>query len=110
MILDERALIFNISDKGLVIISGCAHAGIINTIHYAQQITGVTKVLAILGGFHLAGREFEQRINLTVNELKRINPKLIVPCHCTGWRASYALRENFPDAFASNSVGNLYSF
>jgi 7,8-dihydropterin-6-yl-methyl-4-(beta-D-ribofuranosyl)aminobenzene 5'-phosphate synthase len=110
LVLDDRALVVNIKDKGLVIISGCAHAGIINTIRYAQQITGLTKVYAILGGFHLAGKEFEKRIEPTIEELKDINPELIVPSHCTGWRALISIAQTFPNAFASNSVGNSYQF
>lgn len=108
LILDERALAFNVKDKGLVIISGCAHAGIINTIRHVQQITGTTKVYAVFGGFHLAGKEFEKRIMPTIGELKHFNPGLIVPSHCTGWRALYAIHENFSEAFVANSVGNLY--
>ena len=108
LIMDERALIFNVKDKGLVVVSGCAHAGIINTVRYAQQITGITKVYAVFGGFHLSGREFEKRIPTTVAELKQINPELIVPSHCTGWRGLYAISEAFPDAFIFNSVGNRY--
>lgn len=109
LISDERALVFNVKGKGLVIISGCAHAGIINTIRYAQQITGTRKVYTVLGGFHLAGREFEKRIEPTLEALKQINPELIVPSHCTGWRALYAISEKLPGAFVFNSVGNLYS-
>lgn len=109
LILDERALVLNVKDKGLVIISGCAHAGIINTIRYAQQITGTRKVYAVLGGFHLAGREFENRIEPTLEVLKQINPELIMPSHCTGWRALCAISKKLPDAFVFNSVGNLYS-
>ena len=71
LVLDDRALVINIKSKGLVVISGCAHAGIINTIRYAQQITGLTKVYAILGGFHLAGKEFEKRIEPTMRRAKR---------------------------------------
>jgi 7,8-dihydropterin-6-yl-methyl-4-(beta-D-ribofuranosyl)aminobenzene 5'-phosphate synthase len=108
LVLDERALVFNVKGKGLVIISGCAHAGIINTIRYAQHIAGSAKVYAVLGGFHLAGKEFEKRIQPTVEELKKINPELIVPSHCTGWRAIFAMREAFPEAFVFNSVGNRY--
>jgi 7,8-dihydropterin-6-yl-methyl-4-(beta-D-ribofuranosyl)aminobenzene 5'-phosphate synthase len=108
LVLDDRALVLNIKDRGLVIISGCAHAGIINTIRYAQQITGIAKVYAILGGFHLAGKEFEKRIELTIEELKVINPELIVPSHCTGWRALISIAQTFPNAFAFNSVGNIY--
>src|ERR1035437_4046196 len=109
-VLDDRALVINIKDKGLVIISGCAHAGIINTIRYAQQITGLTKVYAILGGFHLAGKEFEKRIEPTIEELKEINPELIVPSHCTGRRALISIAQAFPNAIACNSVGNIYQF
>lgn len=108
LILDERAIAFIVKGKGLVVISGCSHAGIINTVKYTQQITGYTKVYAIFGGFHLAGKEFEKRIQPTIDELKQINPELIVPSHCTGWRALYAMANALPDAFIFNSVGNLY--
>ncbi len=110
LVLDDRALVVNIKDKGLVVISGCAHAGIINTIKYAQQITGQTKVHAILGGFHLAGKEFEKRIEPTIGELNKINPEFIVPSHCTGWRALSLIAQTFPEAFVYNSVGNIYQF
>ena len=110
LVLDDRALVINIKGKGLVIISGCAHAGIVNTIRYAQQITGLTKVYAILGGFHLAGKEFEKRIEPTIEELEDINPELIVPSHCTGWRALISIAQAFPNSFVCNSVGNIYQF
>jgi 7,8-dihydropterin-6-yl-methyl-4-(beta-D-ribofuranosyl)aminobenzene 5'-phosphate synthase len=107
-IMDERAIAINIRKKGLVVLSGCAHAGIINTITYAQQITGTKKVYAVIGGFHLAGKAFENRIQPTIEELQKINPKLIVPSHCTGWKAMCAIAKTFPKAFVWNSVGNLY--
>lgn len=109
LILDDRAIVFNVREKGLVIVSGCAHAGIINTIAHAQRITDVPKVYAVIGGFHLAGKENESRIEQTVKELKRVNPKLVVPSHCTGWRAMCRITRAFPEAFVWNSVGNLYS-
>ena len=109
-IIDERAIAINIKGKGLVVFSGCAHAGIINTAAYAQQITGAAKVYAVMGGFHLAGKEFESRIQPTIEELQRINPELIVPSHCTGWRAMCAIAGAFPEAFVWNSVGNMYRF
>lgn len=108
LILDERALVLNVKGRGLVIISGCAHAGIINTIRYAQKITGINEVYAVLGGFHLAGKEYEKRINATLEEIKQLKPKIIVPLHCTGWQAFCALAKSFPDAIVNNSVGNLY--
>ena len=110
LILDDRAIVFYVKEKGLVVITGCAHAGIINTIHYAQKITGVTNIYAILGGFHLAGKENESRIEQTVKELKQINPKIIIPSHCTGWRGLLAIANALPEAFVFNGVGNRYDF
>lgn len=108
LILDDRAVVFNVKGKGLVVVSGCAHAGIINTINYAQRISGISNVYAVMGGFHLAGKENESRIEPTVKALRRINPKLIAPMHCTGWRGMFAIAKAFPGAFVWNSVGNLY--
>jgi len=107
---DDRALVINVKRKGLVVISGCAHAGIVNTTLYAQQITEVAKVHAIMGGFHLAGKECEPRISPTVEMLRQLNPKIVVPSHCTGWRGKYAIFEAMRRAFVWNSVGNLYRF
>jgi 7,8-dihydropterin-6-yl-methyl-4-(beta-D-ribofuranosyl)aminobenzene 5'-phosphate synthase len=108
LIMDDRAIVMNVKGKGLVILSGCAHAGIINTINYARQISGVENVYAVMGGFHLAGKNFEDKIESTIKELACINPELIVPSHCTGWRAMFAISQALPDAFVWNSVGNLY--
>lgn len=108
LILDDRAVVFNVKGKGLVVISGCAHAGIINTISYAQRISGIMNTYAVMGGFHLAGKENENRIDQTVKELERISPRLIVPSHCTGWRGMCAIAKALPEAFVWNGVGNLY--
>ena len=105
---DDRAIAINVKHKGLVVISGCAHAGIINTVLYARQITGVNRIYAILGGFHLAGKEYETRIASTVDELKKLKPTLLAPSHCTGWRGIFAIAEAMPQAFVWNSVGNMY--
>ncbi len=108
-LMDERALVFDVEGKGLVVVSGCAHAGIINTLRYAQEITGESEVYGVFGGFHLAGREFEKRIEVTVEELRKFSPKMVASSHCTGWRALYALHVAFPDVFVFNSVGNRYN-
>jgi len=108
LILDDRAIVLNFKRKGLVVLSGCAHAGIINTISYAQRISGIENVYAVIGGFHLAGKENERRITQTVKELAQISPKLVVPSHCTGWRGMCAIAKTLPEAFIWNSVGNLY--
>ncbi|MBS7608363.1 MAG: MBL fold metallo-hydrolase [Candidatus Bathyarchaeia archaeon] len=107
---DDRALVVNVNGKGLVVVSGCAHAGIINTVLYARQITGMSKIYAVIGGFHLSGKGFEGLISKTVKMLKQFNPEVIVPMHCTGWRAAFAIAEAMPKAFIWNSVGNLYTF
>jgi 7,8-dihydropterin-6-yl-methyl-4-(beta-D-ribofuranosyl)aminobenzene 5'-phosphate synthase len=107
---DDQALVFNVKNKGLVIMSGCAHAGIINTIRYAKKITGLENVFAVTGGFHLAGKENEGKIEPTVQELKQISPKRIIPSHCTGWKATTLIAKELPNSFVWGSVGNKYIF
>ena len=63
-----------------------------------------------MGGFHLAGKENENRIDQTIKELKHISPKMIVPSHCTGWRGILAIANALPEAFVFNGVGNRYDF
>lgn len=109
-IWDDRAIILNVKHKGLVVISGCAHSGIVNTTFYVQQITGVAKFYSIIGGFHLSGKDCETRIGQTVKNLQQLNPDIIVPMHCTGWRGNCAISRVMPQAFVWNSVGNLYRF
>ena len=105
-IMDDQALVVHLKGKGLVVIAGCSHAGIINTVLYAQKLTGIERVHTILGGFHLSGPHFEPIIEQTIGELKRINPEVLVPMHCTGWTAIQRMSQEFPDAFVLNSVGS----
>ncbi|MCQ1535698.1 MBL fold metallo-hydrolase [Methanosarcina sp. KYL-1] len=108
--LDDQGLVVQLKGKGLVVISGCAHAGIINTIEHAKKITGTEKVHAVLGGFHLTGQLFDPIIQPTINELKRINPDYVVPMHCTGWKAINRFAEELPEQFILNTVGTTYTF
>jgi len=108
-ISDDQALVINLKGKGLVVIGGCSHAGIINTILHARKMTGIEQVYAVLGGFHLSGPYFEKIIEQTIDELKRINPEVLVPMHCTGWKAIKRFSEEFPSSFILNSVGSLYT-
>ena len=108
LVLDDQGIVINIKDKGLLVVSGCAHAGIINTVHHAQKITGIEKVYAILGGFHLSGPFFEPIINRTVEELRKINPSIVVPMHCTGWKALNKIATEMPGQFVLNSVGTKF--
>jgi 7,8-dihydropterin-6-yl-methyl-4-(beta-D-ribofuranosyl)aminobenzene 5'-phosphate synthase len=107
---DDQAIIIKLKDKGLVIISGCAHAGIINTINYSKKITQTENVLAVLGGFHLTGPLFKQIISPSIEEMKKINPDYVVPMHCTGWDAINQFKEEMPDNVIINTVGTTYIF
>jgi 7,8-dihydropterin-6-yl-methyl-4-(beta-D-ribofuranosyl)aminobenzene 5'-phosphate synthase len=108
-ISDDQSLVIHLEGKGLVVVSGCAHSGIINTVSYCRKLTGVENIHAILGGFHLTGPVFEPIIGKTISELKKIAPQTIVPMHCTGWKAINLLWEQFPESFILNSVGSQYS-
>lgn len=105
LILDDQALVLRVRDRGLMILSGCGHAGIVNTVRYAQRLTGEDRVAAIIGGFHLGGPMFEPIIEPTVDALAELSPELLVPAHCTGWRAVHRIASQFPDAFAISTVG-----
>jgi 7,8-dihydropterin-6-yl-methyl-4-(beta-D-ribofuranosyl)aminobenzene 5'-phosphate synthase len=99
---DDRALVIKVHKKGLVVVSGCAHAGIVNTVRYAQKLGG-TNVYAVLGGFHLAGKE-RQIVADTVSELQKFQPTLIVPSHCTGWKATFILSQVLAQKHLSTTV------
>jgi 7,8-dihydropterin-6-yl-methyl-4-(beta-D-ribofuranosyl)aminobenzene 5'-phosphate synthase len=105
LIMDDQCAVINIRNKGLVIVTGCGHSGIINIVRNAQQLTGVQNVYAIIGGFHLSGALFEKIIPQTVEELKKIGPRYLIPGHCTGWMATHQIARLMPDAFIQNSVG-----
>ncbi|HTP17493.1 MAG TPA: MBL fold metallo-hydrolase [Streptosporangiaceae bacterium] len=108
LILDDQALIANVAGRGLVVLTGCGHAGVINICHYAQRLTGVGKLHAVIGGFHLTGPMFEPIIGDTVSALEQLTPDVIVPAHCTGWKATHAIARHLPGAFIQNSVGTTF--
>jgi len=107
-IVDDQAIISVIKDKGLVVISGCAHAGIINTINYAKKLTGVESVYAVIGGFHLGGEPLQQAVQPTIDALKDINPQFVIPMHCTGIEAKEMIRQQFPGQSAVSGVGSTF--
>ncbi|OIN96021.1 MAG: hypothetical protein AUJ48_02175 [Deltaproteobacteria bacterium CG1_02_45_11] len=109
-ILDDQGLIINLKGKGLIVITGCAHSGIINTVKYAQNITGVDTVYAIMGGFHLTGPQFMPLTDRTIQELRKLNPSVIIPMHCTCWAAANRIAMEFPAQYRLNSVGTTFSF
>ena len=99
---DDTSLVFHVKGKGLVILSGCAHSGIINTVKHSCRVTGVDRVYAVMGGFHLTGPTFEHQIKPTIKALLEINPEYVVPAHCTGRNATLAIERAMPGKFLLN--------
>jgi 7,8-dihydropterin-6-yl-methyl-4-(beta-D-ribofuranosyl)aminobenzene 5'-phosphate synthase len=110
LVSDDQALIMNVKNKGLIILTGCGHAGIVNTIKFAKKVTGIKKIYCVIGGFHLSGQDYEDSIPLTIAELTRVDPQYIVPCHCTGWKATNKIIDTMPEKFIQSSVGSIFYF
>jgi 7,8-dihydropterin-6-yl-methyl-4-(beta-D-ribofuranosyl)aminobenzene 5'-phosphate synthase len=107
---DDSALVFNLKDKGLVVLSGCAHSGIVNTVSHARDVTGIEKVMAVMGGFHLSGTDVDAVIRPTIDALKALQPDYIVPTHCTGRLAVRMIEEEMPSSFILNMAGTRLTF
>lgn len=106
---DDQALFVMVKGKGLVVITGCAHAGLINTIKQVQRMTGSSEVYAVIGGFHLAGASAE-RINATIDELRKAGVKALMPCHCTGKKAITKFSEAFGNKCRQLTTGDVVKF
>jgi 7,8-dihydropterin-6-yl-methyl-4-(beta-D-ribofuranosyl)aminobenzene 5'-phosphate synthase len=107
--IGEQSVVLNLEGKGLVVVTGCGHVGVVNTVKHAQKITGVRKVHAIMGGFHLTGAK-EELIRRTVADIKAMTPDYIMPMHCTGFEATGVFAKEMPDQFILNTVGTRYIF
>ena len=105
LILDDQALVLKIADRGLVVLTGCGHAGIVNIVRHVQRLTGEGRIAAVIGGFHLSGPMFEPIIEPTVAAFDELAPELLMPAHCTGWKAMHRLAARFPEAFVPSTVG-----
>jgi 7,8-dihydropterin-6-yl-methyl-4-(beta-D-ribofuranosyl)aminobenzene 5'-phosphate synthase len=108
LVLDDQGLIINVRGKGLVVLTGCGHAGIVNICRYARRLTGDQPLYAAMGGFHLNGPVFEPLIPRVLDDLHAMNPQVLVPAHCTGWRAQHAMSRRFGEAFVPNTVGSRF--
>jgi len=104
-IWDDQAVVCHVRDKGLVVLSSCSHAGVINVLRHAQRLTGMAQVYAFVGGLHLTGGLFEPIIPRTIAELANIGPAIVVPGHCTGWQATHELSRRLANAYIQTSVG-----
>ncbi len=107
---DDSSIIANVKGKGLVILSGCGHSGIINTVKYSREISGLDKVFAVMGGFHLTGPEMAPIIEPTIQGLKDIDPTYIIPTHCTGRDAIMRIEREMPGKFLLNMAGTKLTF
>jgi 7,8-dihydropterin-6-yl-methyl-4-(beta-D-ribofuranosyl)aminobenzene 5'-phosphate synthase len=107
---DDQGVIVHVRDQGLVVLSGCSHAGAINLLRNARRLTGIERVHAFVGGMHLSGGLFESIIGPTVQELVALAPAIVVPGHCTGWKATNAIVGALPAAYIQSNVGTTLRF
>jgi 7,8-dihydropterin-6-yl-methyl-4-(beta-D-ribofuranosyl)aminobenzene 5'-phosphate synthase len=109
LLMDERWLAVNVAGKGLVVLSACSHAGIVNVCRHARATFPDIPIHALMGGLHLSGPN-EAIIPQTIDGLKEFGIKTIAAGHCTGWRAMTALANAFPEALAPTAVGKQFTF
>jgi 7,8-dihydropterin-6-yl-methyl-4-(beta-D-ribofuranosyl)aminobenzene 5'-phosphate synthase len=107
---DDQGVAVKVKGKGLVVIGGCSHAGIINIVKHVRAAAQSSKVHAVLGGFHLTGPIFEPIIGPTIEEMKKIGPDFVMPMHCTGWNAINQFAREMPEQFVLTTVGTTYVF
>ena len=93
--------------RGLLVVTGCGHAGVINTVRHAIEVSGESRVHAVIGGFHL-GAASDERLDQTAEAFRQLEPDLIVPCHCTGDRAVARLAEALGDPVVAGRAGQKY--
>jgi len=107
-IADDMSMVIN-HPEGLIVISGCAHAGIINTIKYARMKTGQAKVLAFVGGTHLI-KASEERLAKTVAALREYDVQRIIVCHCTGFKATVRLYNDLGSRVIKGETAMKFKF
>ena len=107
--IHEHATCFNVKDRGLIVISSCGHVGIVNSVRQAQEVSGVQKVHAVVGGFHL-GPAPPDYLNQVIAEIKKLEPDVVVPMHCSGNNFIQAVRQQMPDKLLVSTTGSLITF
>jgi 7,8-dihydropterin-6-yl-methyl-4-(beta-D-ribofuranosyl)aminobenzene 5'-phosphate synthase len=111
LIMDERYVAVHVRAKGLIVFSACSHAGIVNVLLNAREVFPEIPLYGVLGGLHLAGAAMERLIPDTVAHLHQFELQQIMPAHCTGWRALYALVQAFGESVVTPSaVGSRFTF
>jgi len=107
--IHEHATCFNVKDKGLVVISSCGHVGIVNSVRQAQEVSGVTKVHAIMGGFHL-GPAPPDYLAQVVAEIKKLDPDVVIPLHCSGLNFVQEAQRQMPGKVLVTTTGSRLTF
>ena len=109
--MDERFVAVHVRAKGLIIFSSCSHAGIVNVLLHAREVFPDVPLYGVLGGLHLAGAAMERLIPDTIAHLQQFELQQIMPAHCTGWRALWALLNEFGESVVTPSaVGSRFTF
>jgi 7,8-dihydropterin-6-yl-methyl-4-(beta-D-ribofuranosyl)aminobenzene 5'-phosphate synthase len=106
---DEHATCYVVRGRGLVVISSCGQVGLINTIKAAMAVSGVGKLHAVLGGFHL-GPAPQEYVDQTVAELGRLSPDVVIPMHCSGTKFVAAMHQQMPDRLVTANIGSRFTF
>jgi 7,8-dihydropterin-6-yl-methyl-4-(beta-D-ribofuranosyl)aminobenzene 5'-phosphate synthase len=107
VIMDDMSIVINIKNKGLLVATGCSHAGIVNILKQAMKITGIHKIYGVVGGFHLMGATSE-RINQTIAVLQAMDIKLVLGGHCTGFKALSKMADELGEKFICLNSGLTY--
>jgi 7,8-dihydropterin-6-yl-methyl-4-(beta-D-ribofuranosyl)aminobenzene 5'-phosphate synthase len=107
-LLDDQALVIDLG-RNVVLLLGCAHSGVVNTLDHVRRLTGGKPVSAVVGGLHL-GSASEERVQQTIARLRDTRLEILAPVHCTGWSATAQLWQAFPDIFRPASVGTVFEF
>jgi 7,8-dihydropterin-6-yl-methyl-4-(beta-D-ribofuranosyl)aminobenzene 5'-phosphate synthase len=106
---DDLSIIIDVNQESFFLLCGCCHAGLINTLERVKELTGKTKCYGVMGGLHLVGAS-QERIDFTIAELKKWNPEVIIPLHCSGREAMYQLKSHFPEKTKLLNCGDSFAF
>lgn len=108
---DDQALVVNVAGAGLVVLTGCSHAGVINSVEAAREATGVDRVHAVMGGFHLGFPGVPaEKVERTIAAMEEVGPRYVAPMHCTGMAATARFMAAMPDRFLLNVSGTTVGF
>jgi 7,8-dihydropterin-6-yl-methyl-4-(beta-D-ribofuranosyl)aminobenzene 5'-phosphate synthase len=107
--IGEQTLVAHVRDRGLIVVTSCSHRGIVGICRHATRVSGVSKIHAVIGGFHLSGLDAE-RIDRVVEALRGFEVDYLVPQHCTGAEALFRLHQRMGQELVVSSTGSTFTF